>query len=289
MASATPPNPSTKGTSNYAQLCRLLVEIGSHVLREIFDRVCPPENLHGALTNPTNHAKLQTLRKKTVLSTSQWRKLYPVVKSSVSSGNFDSSLLLFHAKHEIQTLRKKRVLSTSQWRKLYPVVKSSVSSGNFDSSLLLFLLRNILGLTLPASGWNNLPLVTDTTPAADITRIKILRDRVYSHVTSGSVDDPTFISYWNDIRDTFQCIAGARYQDVINDLKTDCMDADIEKDYQELFREWLKDEDCITDKSHEDEMVKKARKEVDLEGSIAMHKENSGNEGLCALLLLILS
>ena len=245
MASATPPNPSTKGTSNYAQLCRL-VEIGSHVLREIFDRVCPPENLHGALTNPTNHAKLQTLR-------------------------------------------KKRVLSTSQWRKLYPVVKSSVSSGNFDSSLLLFLLRNIFGLTIPASGWNNLPLVTDTTPAADITRIKILRDRVYSHVTSGSVDDPTFSSYWNDIKDTFQRIGGARYQDVINDLKTDCMDADIEKDYQELFREWLKDEDCITDKSHEDEMVKKARKEVDLEGSIEMHKENSGKEGLCALLLLILS
>ena len=223
-----------------------LLKIGSHVLREIFDKVCPPESLHRALTNPTNHAKLQTLQ-------------------------------------------KKRVLSTSQWRKLYPVVKSSVSSGNFDSSLLLFLLRNIFGLTIPASGWNNLPLVTDTTPAADITRIKILRDRVYSHVTSGSVDDPTFISYWNDIRDTFQRIAGARYQDVINDLKTDCMDADIEMDYQELFRKWLKDEDCITDKSHEDEMVKKARKEVDLEGSIEMHKENSGKEGVCALLLLILS
>ena len=246
MAYATPPNPSTKGTSNYAKLCRLLVEIGSHVLREIFDRVCPPENLYAALRNPTNHAKLQTLR-------------------------------------------KKRVLSTSQWCKLYPVVKSSVSSGNFDSSLLLFLLRNIFGLTLPASSWNNLPLVTDTTPAADITHIKILRNRVYSHVTSGSVDDPTFTSYWNDIRGTFQRIAGARYQDVINDLKTDCMDADIAKEYKELFREWLKDEDCVTDKSHEDEMVKKARKEVDLEGSFEMHKENSGKEGLCALLLLILS
>ena len=246
MASATSSYSSSKGTSNYAQLCRLLVQVGSHVLREIFDRVCPPENLYAALRNPTNHAKLQTLR-------------------------------------------KKRVLSTSQWCKLYPVVKSSVSSGNFDSSLLLFLLRNIFGLTLPASSWNNLPLVTDTTPAADITHIKILRNRVYSHVTSGSVDDPTFTSYWNDIRGTFQRIAGARYQDVINDLKTDCMDADIEKDYQELFRKWLKDEDCITDKSHEDEMVKKARKEVDLEGSFEMHKENSGKEGLCALLLLILS
>ena len=64
MASATPSQPSTKETSNYAQLCRLLVEVGSLMLREIFDRVCPPENLHAVLTNPTNHAKLQTLRKK---------------------------------------------------------------------------------------------------------------------------------------------------------------------------------------------------------------------------------
>ena len=93
----------------------------------------------------------------------------------------------------------------------------------------------------------------------------------------------------NDIKDTFQRIGGARYQDVINDLKTDCMDADIEKDYQELFREWLKDEDCVTDKSHEDEMVKKARKEDDLEGSIETYEQNLGKEGLCDLLLLILS
>ena len=64
------------------------------------------------------------------------------------------------------------------------------------------------------------------------------------------------------------------------------MDADIEKDYQERFREWLKDEDCVTDKSHEDELVKKARKEDDLEGSIEIYRQNSGKEGLCDLLLL---
>ncbi|XP_022810130.1 uncharacterized protein LOC111347144, partial [Stylophora pistillata] len=128
MASATPSYPSTKETSNYAQLCRLLVDVGSCVLREIFDRICPPGHLQTVLTDATNRAKLQTLR-------------------------------------------KKRVLSTSQWGKLYPAVKSSVSSINFESSLLILLLRNIWGLTLPASGRDDLPLVTDTTPAADITRI----------------------------------------------------------------------------------------------------------------------
>ena len=246
MASATPLHPTTKETSNYAQLCRLLVEVGSHVLREIFDRIYPPGNLHTVLNDPKNHAKLQTLR-------------------------------------------KKRVLTTSEWHKLYPVIKSPVSSGNFDTPLLLFLLRNIWGLTLPASGQDDLPLVTDTSPAADITRIKILRDRVYSHVTSGSVDDPTFSCYWNDIKDTFQRIVGARHQDVINDLKTGFMDADTEEEYQELFKEWLKDEDCTTEKSHEDEMVKKARNEDDLEGSIEIYEQNSGKEGLCDLLLLILN
>ncbi|XP_066024120.1 NLR family CARD domain-containing protein 3 isoform X3 [Pocillopora verrucosa] len=233
MASATPSHPSTKETSNYAWLCCLLVDVGSCVLREIFDRICPPGNLHTVLNDPKNHAKLQTLR-------------------------------------------KKRVLSTSQWRKLYPAFKSSVCSRDFDTSLLVFLLRNIWGLTLPASGQNDLSLVTDTTPAADITRIKILRDRVYSHVSSGSVDDSTFISYWNDIKDTFQHIGGARYQDIINDLKIDCLDADTEKDYQELFREWLKDEDCITNRSHEDEMIKKM--ENDPEGSIEIYEQSSGKE-----------
>ena len=242
MDSAAPLHPSTKETSNYAQLCRLLVEVGSLVLRKIFDRICPPEKLHTVLNDPTNHAKLQTLR-------------------------------------------KKRVLSISQWRKLYPAFKSSVSSRNFETSLVVFLLRNIWGLTLPASGQNDLPPVADTSPVADIARIKILRDRVYSHVTSGSVDDPTFSSYWNDIKDIFQHIGGAHYRDVINYLKTDNMDADIAKEYQELFREWLKDEDCITDKSHEDEMVKKAKKGGDMDDSFDISELNSWERGVCNFLL----
>ena len=238
MASATLPYPSTKGTSNYAQLCRLLVEVGSHVLREIFDRVCPPENLQAVLTNPTNRAKLQTLR-------------------------------------------KKRVLSTSQWEKLYSVVKSSVSSGNFDSSLLLLLLRNILGLTLPASGCNNLPPRSDTSPEADITRIKFFRDRVFSHAANASVDDPTFSLYWNNIKDTFLHIGGICYEEVIDDPTLHCMDADLEEHYQELLREWLKDDDCITDKLHEDKIVKKARKEGHMEDSFDISEQNSWERGVC--------
>ena len=242
MASVTSSYHCTKETSNYAKLCRLLVEGGSNVLREIFDRVCPPENLHAALTNPTNHAKLQTLR-------------------------------------------NKRALSTSQWRKLYPVIKIPVSSRNFDSSLLLFLLRNIFGLTLPASGHNNLPPGSDTSPEANITRIKFFRDRVFSYATGASVDDAIFCLYWNKIKDTFLRIGGTRYGEFLDDPTFHCMDADLEEHYRELLREWLKDDYFITDKLHEDKIVKKAREGGDAEECFEVSEKNSWERGVCNFLL----
>ena len=238
MASVTSSYHCTKEISNYAKLCRLLVEVGSKVLREIFDRVCPPENLHAVLTNPTNHAKLQTLR-------------------------------------------KKRFLSNSQWRKLYPVFKISASSRNFDSSLLLFLLSNIFGLNFHASGWNNLPPGSDTSLEANITSIKFFRDRVFSHATSASVDDTTFSLYWNSIKDIFLRIGGTCYGEAIDDLTFHCMDAELEEHYRELLREWLKDDYFITDKLHEDKIVKKAREGGDVEECFEVSEKNSWERGVC--------
>ena len=94
MASAAAPSfHSTKETTNYARLCRLLVDAGSHVLRETFDKNRPPGNLDTVLSSPPVHAVLQALKKK-VLNPSQWGKLYPAIKSSVSSQNFDITLLM---------------------------------------------------------------------------------------------------------------------------------------------------------------------------------------------------
>ena len=94
MASAAAPSfHSTKETTNYARLCRLLVDVGSHVLRETFDKKRPPGNLDTVLSSPPVHAVLQALKKK-VLNPLQWGKLYPAIKSSVSSNNFDITLLM---------------------------------------------------------------------------------------------------------------------------------------------------------------------------------------------------
>ena len=94
MATAYSPYVSTKETTNYARLCRLLVDVGSQVLRSIFDKIHPPATLHTVLGSTSVHyATLQSLRKKKVLSPKQWGKLYPS-RSTVSSATFDITLLM---------------------------------------------------------------------------------------------------------------------------------------------------------------------------------------------------
>ena len=100
-----------------------------------------------------------------------------------------------------------------------------------------------------------------------------------------SVDDPTFSLYWNIIKDTFVRIGGTCYGEVIDDLIVQSMDANLEEHYRELLREWLKDDDCITDKLHEDKIVKKARKEEHMYDSFDISEQNSLERGVCNFML----
>ncbi|XP_015779663.1 PREDICTED: nucleotide-binding oligomerization domain-containing protein 2-like [Acropora digitifera] len=94
MASSPPDFASTQENTNYARLCRLLVDVGCTVLRDTFDSIHPPGNLHVVLSSPSVFSTLQSLRKKKVLNPLQWGKLFPAVASSVSSASFDVTLLM---------------------------------------------------------------------------------------------------------------------------------------------------------------------------------------------------
>ncbi|XP_078354184.1 uncharacterized protein LOC144638800 isoform X2 [Oculina patagonica] len=219
MASALPAFPSTKETTNYARLCRLLVDVGSQALRDTFDGIHPPAGLHGVLTRHPEHATLQTLR-------------------------------------------KKKILNATQWGKLYPTIPSSVSSASFDITLLVVLLRNICGLHAPiTTGWDRLPLPTDTSTEANIARVKYYRNTVYGHAGQASVDDATFNTYWQDISNALVALGGASYGAAISNLNNECMDPDMEEHYRELLKQWKKDEDSIKDKL--EEIEDKIRKNIE--------------------------
>lgn len=87
---------STKETTNYARLCQLLVDVGSQTLRGTFDKIHPPARLHDTLSSHPVQASLELLYKgkHKILTPTQWGKLYPSTHSSVSSRNFDITLLM---------------------------------------------------------------------------------------------------------------------------------------------------------------------------------------------------
>ena len=87
-------SPSTDETTNYARLCRLLVDVGSQALRDTFDGIHPQRALQTVLTQPPHNATLNTLKTKKIINSSQWGDLFPVVLSSVSSHKFDVTLLM---------------------------------------------------------------------------------------------------------------------------------------------------------------------------------------------------
>ena len=202
MACAAPTTSSTKETTNYARLCRLLVDVGTQALRDKFDAIHPPANLHAVLA-----------ANKTAL----------------------------------EKLKKDRILYETQWEKLFPVKRTSVSSASFDITLITVLLRNICNLSTPAKGWNNLPLPSDVSPEADIARVKYYRNTVYAHAERASVDDATFNTYWQDIRNTLVRLGGVRYSAAIDNLETECMDPVIEYHFKERLSQWRKDEEDIKD------------------------------------------
>ena len=95
MASAPTLAPSNKETTNYARLCRLLVDGGTKALRYTFDKFHSPANLFNVLkAGSAEHSTLQSIRKRKIINATQWGKLYPSPASSVTSKDFDITLLL---------------------------------------------------------------------------------------------------------------------------------------------------------------------------------------------------
>ena len=56
---------STRENTNYVRLCRLLIDIGTEALRNVFNAIHSPANLHKILSSSSPHyATLKWLEKK---------------------------------------------------------------------------------------------------------------------------------------------------------------------------------------------------------------------------------
>ena len=190
--------------------------------------------------------------------------------------------VLARNKTMLQSLRTRKIINPTQWGKLFPAIPNSVSSRDFDVTLLMVLLRNICGLVSPITGWDALPAVTDRSHEADIARVKYFRNTVYAHAKHTSVDDETFKTYWQDIRDTLVRLGGIKYKAAIDKLETECMDPDMEDHYKELLNQWKKDENSVKDQL---EAVIKRLDEMTASSNTASAKDTS-DEGMFLVLII---
>ena len=196
MAAAAPSSlASSVKKTNEAKLSRLLIDGGTVVLRNVFDRYHPPANLATDL-----------------------------------NANY---LTLYN-------LLKKKVLHAAQWDQLFPSGGATPDSKTFDITLLFPLLTNICGLSPPPLGWHTKPSSSDTSLEANLARFKFFCNELYGHVSTHSVDVPTFTSLWQDIS-TVLVALGLSQAEIVR-LKTEHCSRE---DYLNVLLEWANGEEVI--------------------------------------------
>ena len=136
---------------------------------------------------------------------------------------------------------KPRVINNCQWDLLYPPSGNPPDSKTFDVTLLAVLFRNICPtLTAPKTGWNAMPVDADRSTEANIVRIKLLRNKVFAHVTSTQLDIATFKSLWEMISQALLDLNIC--QEDIDELKTCPLEqskvCEEYKTYVKILKDW---------------------------------------------------
>ena len=159
----------------------------------------------------------------------------------------------------LQNLKKKRVINDQQWDLLYPT-SGTPDFENFDITLLTVLIRNIVALPAPATGWSGMPRPNDHSASANVLRIRLYRNEIYAHAARTQIDDTTFENFWRKISQVLRKLLVTR-QD-IDGLRHSPMSPEEEiyvtqlKECEERDKLWLKKINNV------EEEVKNVKEEV---------------------------
>ena len=156
---------------------------------------------------------------------------------------------------------KPKVINASQWDLLYPT-SGLPDSQNFDVTLLTILLRNICGLSSPATGWDALPPTSDTSDAANIARIKYRRNKAHAHITKTEISNSEFEHLWQEIAKAVNDLGVPKSE--LEELKEAPLSPE-EAVYIKQLDEWVKQDAHLTEITLEN-------KQVALETNVAVKK-----------------
>ncbi|CAG2190494.1 unnamed protein product [Mytilus edulis] len=168
---------------NYVRMSLLLTGISPCAVRTYFDYEFAPTNLEASLKREYN--TLFDLKRQHIINQSQLDLLFP---------RFPGLTKSFHVGKAVNMVMRitlfKDALKTSG-NLVLPLLLSVVISDvplskNFDVTLMTTLLRHLTPMNPPTCGFDRLPSAIETTPAADLARIKHYRNNI-AHLNDGKL------------------------------------------------------------------------------------------------------
>ncbi|XP_062572963.1 uncharacterized protein LOC134234938 [Saccostrea cucullata] len=133
-------------------------------------------------------------------------------------------------------------LNKSQSEIIFPKPTEQYSGdySDLDISLLYMLIRNVSTIPAHYKGWGEIPDPGDRSVAANIERIRLIRNQYYGHSADLSLSDSEFRQEWRNIRDIVVELerhlgTTTIYQDAVIEIKTCSMDPEQEKKYIDLL------------------------------------------------------
>ncbi|CAG2235506.1 unnamed protein product [Mytilus edulis] len=122
----------------------------------------------------------------------------------------------------LDNLKFRRVLNQTQWNLLFPT-NGVPDSTTFDVTLMICLIRNLTSIIQPINGFDRLPLPVETTPGADLARIKWYRN-ILAHHDSNKIATADFNTAWSNISDAVSRLGGQPMNQECQELKVNSLD-----------------------------------------------------------------
>ncbi|XP_071122328.1 uncharacterized protein [Mytilus edulis] len=122
----------------------------------------------------------------------------------------------------LDNLKFRRVLNQAQWNLLFPT-NGVPDSTTFDVTLMICLIRNLTSIIKPINGFDKLPLPVETTPGADLARIKWYRNQL-AHHDSNKIATADFNTAWSNISDAVSRLGGHPMNQECQELKVKILD-----------------------------------------------------------------
>ncbi|CAC5362248.1 unnamed protein product [Mytilus coruscus] len=120
-------------------------------------------------------------------------------------------------------MKKKRTINQLQWDLLFPRSPNVPDSRKFDITLIITLLRNLTTINPPHGGFDSLPSAIETTPGADLARIKHYRNYI-AHLDDGKVGTADFNTAWDNISGAIGRLGGKQMKQECDHLKKKPLD-----------------------------------------------------------------